>query len=82
MGENGDRNYQLPVVREELIDFRGDLSDVEIDFLARPWFRRVWVFLEAVASKVISIQCNDRQVGWDDFCKILLLSLRYYYPLP
>jgi hypothetical protein len=78
MGENGDQNYQLPAVREEFIDLRGDLSDAKIDFLARTWFRRVWVFLEVVASKDISIQCGDRRVGWDDFCKILLLSPRYY----
>jgi hypothetical protein len=78
MGENGDQNYQLPAIREEIIDLGGDLSDVEIAFLARPWFRRIWVFLEVIASKDISIQCSERRVGWDNFCKILLLSPRYH----
>lgn len=78
MDENGDRNYLLPAIREELLDFRGDLSDVEIDVLARPWFRRVWAFQEVVASKDVSIQCGHRRVGWDDFCKALLPSPRYH----
>jgi hypothetical protein len=78
MGENGERDYQLPAVREGTVDFRGDFGDVEIDVLARPWFRRVWVFQEVVASKNISIQCGARRIAWDDFCKILLLNPRYH----
>jgi Heterokaryon incompatibility protein (HET) len=78
MDENGDRNCQRPALQEELIDFRGDLSDVEIDVLTRPWFQRVWAFQEIVVSKNVSIQCGCRRVGWDDFCKILLLSPRYH----
>ncbi|KAE9375837.1 hypothetical protein N431DRAFT_437312 [Stipitochalara longipes BDJ] len=78
MDENGERDFQLPAVREEEIDFRGELADVEIDVLARRWFRSVWVFQEVVVSKNVSIQCGYRRIGWDDFCKMLLLSPRYH----
>ncbi|PMD45461.1 hypothetical protein L207DRAFT_508342 [Hyaloscypha variabilis F] len=78
MDETGERNFELPAVREEEIDFRGDLSDVEIDVLTRGWFRSVWIFQEVVVSKNVSVQCGRRRVGWDDFCKILLLSPRYH----
>ncbi|KAF3761448.1 HET-domain-containing protein, partial [Cryphonectria parasitica EP155] len=44
------------------------LRDVEIDVLSRPWFRRLWVFQEAVVSRCLSIQCGPRRIAWDDFC--------------
>lgn len=63
---------------EHLIYFRGDLKDVELDVLSRSWFRRLWVFQEAVVSRSLSIQCGNRRISWDDFCEILLLSPRLH----
>ena len=78
MNERGERDYNLPALREELIEFRGNLEDVEIDVLGRPWFQRVWTFQEVVVSKSVSIQCGHRRIAWDDFCKTLLLNPRYH----
>lgn len=66
-----DRNVAARL-DEHLIFFRGGLKDVEIDVLSRSWFRRLWVFQEAVVSHSLSIQCGDRRISWDDFCQILL----------
>lgn len=63
---------------EHLIYFRGDLKDVELDVLSRSWFRRLWVFQEAVVSRSLSVQCGNRRISWDDFCEILLLSPRLH----
>lgn len=63
---------------EHLIYFRGDLKDVELDVLSRSWFRRLWVFQEAVVSQSLSVQCGNRRISWDDFCEILLLSPRLH----
>ncbi|KAI0864818.1 heterokaryon incompatibility protein-domain-containing protein [Xylaria cubensis] len=76
MNDAGDPDPDLPKAREALIYFRGDLSDVGIDVLTRPWFRRLWVFQEVVVSKRLSIQCGNRRISWDDFCKVLLLTFR------
>ncbi|KAI0506495.1 heterokaryon incompatibility protein-domain-containing protein [Xylaria bambusicola] len=76
MNQNRDADLALPAEREKMIDFRGEISDVEIEVLERPWFRRLWVFQEVVVSKVLSIQCGGRRISWDDFCKTLLLSPR------
>lgn len=40
MDENGDPDPDLPVSKQNLIYFRGELSDVEIDVLARLWFSK------------------------------------------
>ncbi|WYZ46615.1 hypothetical protein EsH8_IX_000840 [Colletotrichum jinshuiense] len=79
LNNDGEQDFDLPLSLEDsLIYFRGDLSDVEIDVLTRPWFLRVWVLQEVVVSREVSIQCGHRRVPWDDFCKILLLSPRYH----
>lgn len=65
-------------LNEHLIYFRGDLKDVELDVLSRSWFRRLWVFQEAVVSRSLSVQCGNRRISWDDFCEILLLSSRLH----
>jgi hypothetical protein len=78
INEDGDPDYGLPASKEELAYFRGGPSDVDIDVLSRPWFQRLWVFQEAVVSKILSIQCGRRRISWDDFCKIILLSPRYH----
>lgn len=70
-----DRNVAARL-NEHLIHFRGELKDVELDVLSRSWFRRLWVFQEAVVSRSLSIQCGNRRISWDDFCKILLLLPR------
>ncbi|KAI0425578.1 heterokaryon incompatibility protein-domain-containing protein [Xylaria sp. FL1042] len=76
MNENGDADPDLPAKREIMSHFRGELSDVEMSVLKRPWFRRLWVFQEVVVSITLSIQCGGRRISWDDFCKSLLLSPR------
>ena len=75
---DGDEDHSIPAKMEQLLEFRGDLDDVEIDVLGRPWFRRVWVFQEVVVSRFVTIQCGNRKIAWDDFCQILLLSPRYH----
>ncbi|TGJ83862.1 hypothetical protein E0Z10_g4908 [Xylaria hypoxylon] len=77
MNSNRDTDSGRPAEMESLTSFRGDLSDVEIDVLTRPWFKRLWVFQEVVVSKTLSIQCGSRGISWDDFCKILLLTPRH-----
>ncbi|KAG6364540.1 hypothetical protein INS49_006141 [Diaporthe citri] len=72
-----DRNAAARLERH-LVYFRGELKDVELDVLSRSWFRRLWVFQEAVVSKSLSIQCGNRRISWDDFCEILLLSPRLH----
>lgn len=72
-------NWMLPAELErELVHFRGELEDVEVEILNRDWFRRVWVLQEVVVSKKVYIQSGRRRISWDDFCKILLLSPRYH----
>ncbi|KAI1291662.1 heterokaryon incompatibility protein-domain-containing protein [Xylaria venustula] len=78
MNEDGDADPSLPAEREAMIYFRGELSDVEMEVLPRPWFKRLWVFQEVVVSETLSIQCGDRKISWDDFCKAILLSPRYH----
>lgn len=78
MNQNRDVDYGLPVARENMNHFRGDLADVESDILNRAWFRRVWVFQEVVVSQNLFIQSGDRRISWDDFSRILLLSPRYH----
>lgn len=77
LDENRDVDHDVAArLDEHLIHFRGELKDVEVDVLSRSWFRRLWVFQEAVVSKSLSIQCGNRRISWDDFCKILLLLPR------
>ncbi|KAK0108160.1 hypothetical protein ONS95_002982 [Cadophora gregata] len=78
MNQNHDVDYSIPARMERKLEFRGDLDDVEIDVLERPWFRRVWVFQEVVVSQNVTIQCGSRKIAWDEFCRILLLSPRYH----
>lgn len=79
LNENQDRDETIPSrLEQELLYFRGDLRDVDIDVLSRPWFRRLWVFQEAVVSRSLSLQCGHRRVPWDDFSEILLLSPRLH----
>lgn len=72
----GERDYTLPALVEDQVDFRGELHDVYLDVLTRDWFSRVWVFQEVVVSKEVVIQCGPRGVAWDDFCKLVILEKR------
>jgi hypothetical protein len=42
-------------------EFEGDLTDVEISVLSRPWSRRVWVFQEVIVSRQPLMQCGWRK---------------------
>ena len=78
-------NDRAPVAeRPSTAEFGGDISDVEISVLSRPWFRRVWVFQEVIVSKRPLVQCGWRKTTWDSFCKVILrprLNDRYGWSL-
>ncbi|TDZ33356.1 hypothetical protein C8035_v010873 [Colletotrichum spinosum] len=39
--EFGNKDYEIPSMLENnLLDFRGDMYDIDIDVLPRPWFTR------------------------------------------
>lgn len=77
LNEKREIDYTIPEkLEEELISFRGEFRDVEIDVLSRPWFRRLWSFQEAVLSRNLSVQCGYRRIAWDDFSRTVLQSDR------
>lgn len=77
LNDTHEVDYTRPAkLEEELLSFRGEFRDVEIDVLSRPWFRRLWVFQEAVLSRVLSVQCGYRRIAWDDFARTVLQSDR------
>ncbi|OAG11023.1 uncharacterized protein CC84DRAFT_502368 [Paraphaeosphaeria sporulosa] len=49
-------------------------SSPEADEFER--FRRVWVVQEIAVSANITMQCGQRFMSWDDFCKVILLEPR------
>ncbi|KAL2289931.1 hypothetical protein FJTKL_01210 [Diaporthe vaccinii] len=79
LNDRRERDHTLPAkLEEDLLSFRGEFRDVEIDVLSRPWFKRLWVFQEAVLSRTLSIQCGYRRISWDDFSKTVLQSERHH----
>lgn len=79
LNDRGERDHTLPAkLEEDLLSFRGEFRDVEIDVLSRPWFKRLWVFQEAVLSRILCIQCGHRRIAWDDFSKTVLQSERHH----
>ncbi|KAJ9157839.1 Ankyrin and het domain-containing protein [Pleurostoma richardsiae] len=48
-----------------------NLEIVREDLLARPWFRRVWVFQELVLSRDAWVQCGHSRTRWHHFCDAL-----------
>jgi hypothetical protein len=79
LDENRDVDRSVAArLGEHLTSFRGELKDVELDVLSRSWFRRLWVFQEAVVSRFLSVQCGNRRISWKSFCKILLQSPRIH----
>lgn len=78
LNDRQQRDYTLPAkLEEDLLSFRGEFRDVEVDVLSRPWFQRLWVFQEAVLSRTLSVQCGYRRIAWDDFSKTVLQSERH-----
>lgn len=78
LNDRRERDHTIPAkLEEDLLSFRGEFRDVEIDVLSRPWFKRLWVFQEAVLSRTLSIQCGYRRISWDDFSKTVLQSERH-----
>lgn len=79
LNDRQERDHALPAkLEEDLLSFRGEFRDVEIDVLSRPWFKRLWVFQEAVLSRILSIQCGHRRIAWDDFSKTVLQAKRHH----
>ncbi|KAJ4324537.1 hypothetical protein N0V84_003816 [Fusarium piperis] len=76
LNEFREKDYTLPTVVEDLVDFRGDIHDVYRDVLTRPWFSRAWVFQEVVVSREVIVQCGSRGIDWNDFCKLVILGKR------
>jgi hypothetical protein len=78
LNDEQEIDHTIPAkLEEELLSFRGEFRDVEIDTLSRPWFGRLWVFQESVLSRKLSIQCGCRRIAWDDFSKAVLQSDRH-----
>lgn len=50
---------------------RGDFIRGLLLLLARPWFRRIWIFQELVFSRDPRIQYGDTRVTWDGFYNFL-----------
>ncbi|GJC81529.1 heterokaryon incompatibility protein 6, OR allele [Colletotrichum liriopes] len=48
------------------------VAEARRDLLAKPWFKRVWVLQELVLSKDPWVQCGNRRVRWNDFCRYFL----------
>ena len=42
------------------------------DLLARPWFRRAWIFQELVLSNDAWVQCGRLRVRWHNLCLLLV----------
>lgn len=79
LNDRQERDHTIPAkLEEDLLSFRGEFRDVEIDVLSRPWFKRLWVVQEAVLSKNLCIQCGHRRIAWDDFSKTVLQSERHH----
>lgn len=78
LNSDQERDSNLPGIVEDIVDFRGDISDVYNGVLCREWFTRVWVLQEVVVSKDIIIQCSKRAISWDDFIKIVLTQAPVY----
>lgn len=79
LNDRQQRDHTLPAkLEQDLLSFRGEFRDVEVDVLSRPWFHRLWVFQEAVLSRTLSIQCGYRRIAWDDFSKTVLQSERHH----
>ncbi|KAF6805087.1 heterokaryon incompatibility [Colletotrichum sojae] len=56
LDQDGNRDYGRPAALEnELVDFRGDISDAEISVVSWQWFLLVWVLQEVVVSREVSI---------------------------
>ncbi|KAK2043605.1 HET domain-containing protein [Colletotrichum somersetense] len=50
----------------------GIADETKRGLLAKPWFRRVWVLQELVLSKDPWVQCGNKRIRWDDFCRHFL----------
>ncbi|GKT50828.1 heterokaryon incompatibility protein 6, OR allele [Colletotrichum spaethianum] len=50
----------------------GIAAETRRGLLAKPWFKRVWVLQELVLSKDPWVQCGNRRIRWNDFCRHLL----------
>ena len=38
-----------------------------LDLALKPWFRRVWVRQEVWASRLLTVQCGNQKISWEDF---------------
>lgn len=73
-----DPDKMLPKKREREANFKTGYNDVLESVMSREWFKRIWVIQEVVVSQQLSIQCGERRIPWDDFCRTLFL---YFSPL-
>lgn len=78
MNDQRDPDKTLPKTREKEVNFKTGYNDVLNSVMSREWFNRIWVIQEVVVSQQLSIQCGDRRIPWDAFCRTLFL---YFSPL-
>ncbi|KAK1967677.1 HET domain-containing protein [Colletotrichum sublineola] len=52
--------------------FGGIVDETRRSLLGKSWFRRVWVLQELVLSKDPWVQCGDKRIRWNDFCRYCL----------
>jgi hypothetical protein len=78
MNDHRNPDKTLPKKREKDVNFKTGFNDVLDSVMSREWFNRIWVIQEMVVSQQLSIQCGDRRIPWNDFCRTLFL---YFSPL-
>lgn len=54
---------RLPVFQSKTVLV--DLMEDMIEFLGRPWWRRMWVLQEVILAKEVIVHCGPRSVRWD-----------------
>ncbi|KAG0650023.1 Heterokaryon incompatibility [Hyphodiscus hymeniophilus] len=78
MNDHRDHDKTLPQTRKKDVNLKTAYNDVLDTVISRDWFTRIWVIQEMVVSQYLSIQCGNRKVPWNDFCRTLFL---YFSPL-
>ncbi|KAE9380908.1 hypothetical protein N431DRAFT_459822 [Stipitochalara longipes BDJ] len=49
-----------------------------VHLLERPWFQRVWIIQEVVASRRVTILCGDKMIEWGTFAELMWLIQEHH----